>query len=72
MTRLVSTVLSAAQVAAILARHSLELRNIDTVPGSKITAEMMAVFERDPKGEPQIVQYRIDVTVDEVKEDWRG
>lgn len=72
MIRTITTLLSAGEVAAILARRTLEMRHVETVPDSKITAEMLAVFGPGPGGQPEIKQYRIDVTVDELREEWRG
>lgn len=70
--RTITTVLSAGEVANILARTVLASRQVEIVPDSKIEAELLAVFEKDGKGVPGITQYRIDVTVDEHKESWRG
>jgi hypothetical protein len=73
MKRTITTVLSAEEVAKILARHTIALREIEVAPNSHIGAEMMAVFEKDPVTQQVgVTQYRIEVTLDEVKESWRG
>lgn len=73
MKRTVTTVLSAGEVARILAHHALAQRQIELVPGSHVEAEMLAVFEKDPvTKEVGITQYRVEATVDELREEWRG
>lgn len=70
--QVVTTVLSAEQVAQILAAHTLAARNIDVIPGTQIQAEMMAMCAKDDSGGVGITQYRIEVTTDVVRESWRG
>lgn len=71
--RTIITVLSAEDVAAILAHHVIQSKQIELNPDSKVEAEMLACFEKDAAGGTVgITQYRIEVKVDEVKESWRG
>ena len=72
MRRTITTVLSAGEVAAILADHMIAKKELSLVPDSRIEAEMLACFEKDATGTVGIVQYRIEVTVEEAKESWRG
>lgn len=72
MKRTITAVLSPQQVAQILAQRVLEEKCIETVPGSMIEAEMLACFEKDDAGNVGVAQYRIEFTVDQVAEDWKG
>ncbi len=70
--RTITTVLSAGEVASILAQHLIHSKEIELAPDSRVEAEMLACFEKDGQGGVGITQYRIEVTLDEAKESWRG
>ena len=70
--RTITVVLSAGEVASILASHVINSKQIELVPDSRVEAEMLACFEKDGLGGVGITQYRIEVKVDEAKESWRG
>ena len=72
MRRVITSILSAGDVAAILAHHLIQSKQIELAQDSRVEAEMLACFEKDAAGSVGVTQYRIEVTLDEAKESWRG
>lgn len=70
MKQTITTVFTAEQVAKILGTYALQLRELTPEPDTRLTAEMMAMFEKDRAGNVGITQYRIEVEFEQ--EAWRG
>lgn len=64
MKRTVTTVFSSAQVIDVLANHVLETRGVDYEPGTKLSAEFMAIAERDANDKVVFNQYRLELTLE--------
>ena len=72
MKKTITAVLTSGELQGILAKHFIAMAELDVVPDSPMSSELMAVASKDAAGNVEINQYRIQIEVEVERESWRG